>query len=186
MRFEQVTKNQVSMAVKIFTIKSFLLTACFFTSAIFSYGQSFSMERDFPNQTTLPDSLYKILLRDKDINDTIEESKDSSTTTKALKKQFFQTTRVNLNNDKLPDLVVKAQSLLLGANVTRFWIFKQTSKGYVLVLETVTHSLSILRNKSEGHRNIRCDKLSAVQLFTNYYRFDGDNYVYSWSKTKDL
>lgn len=174
------------MIIKRLFFKGIALAAFSFTLSVISYGQGFSMEENFPRQIILPDSVYKILLKDDDVKRNVEQAKDATRTIKSLKKEFFQTTRINLNNDRLPDLMVKAQSTLQGANVTRFWIFKQTKTGYVLVLEVPTHSLSILKNKSKGYRSIRCDKLSAVQLFTDYYRFDGDNYVYSWGKTRDL
>jgi hypothetical protein len=142
------------------------------------------MERSFPKPIVLPNSVYKMLLKsDSNVRDT---ARDVIGEGKSARKSLFQATKINLNNDNLPDLLVKGQSFLLGANVTRFWIFERTSQGYILVLKVPTHSLTVLKNKSNGFRNIRTDKLSAVQLFTDYYRFDGKNYVYSWGKTKDL
>lgn len=173
------------MTIKRFLFNSSFLSAFLLVNSALCYGQSFGLERDFPNRITLPDSVYKTLLRDKDINDTIEESKDSYTTAKALKKQFFQATSVNLNNDKLPDLVVKAQSRLTGANITRYWVFKRTRKGYVSVLKLSAFGISLLRNKSKGYRNIKGFSISSNQIFTTYFRFDGNKYVESWSKTED-
>ena len=164
---------------------SIFLSICLLVSSVLSYGQSFGLERKFLNQITLPDSIYKNLLRDKDISDTIEESKDSYTTTKALKKQFFQTTRVNLNNDKLPDLIIKAQSRLAGANITRYWIFERAGKGYVLVFKLEAFGISLLKNRSRGYRNIKGYSISSTQIFTTYFRFDGKKYVESWRKIED-
>ena len=149
-----------------------------------SYGQTFSMERDFPKSTVLPKAIYKMLLKsDESIRRIADEVERDG---KSAKKTLFQAARITLNNDKLPDLIVKGQSRLLGANVTEFWIFQKSQKGYILVLRIPTHSLSILKNKSNKFRNIRIDKLSAVQLFTEYYRFDGKKYVYSWGKVSDI
>lgn len=186
MSFGRNTKEQN------FTFMTKLLCNCpplllwLLTSSVLCCGQSFGLEQDFTKQVSLPDSVYKTLLKDENVKDTIEESKDAYSTTKSLKKQFFQAAEVNLNNDKLPDLVVKAQSYLTGSNITNYWIFKKTKKGYILVLKVGTHSLSILKNRTKGFKNIRIDGFSGQNTYRIYYRFDGNDYIYNWGKTKDL
>lgn len=163
-----------------------LLLFLFLTASALCYGQTFGLEQDFPKRITLPDSIYEILLKDEDISNNLKEARDEGQSAKSTKKQYFQAARVNLNDDKLSDLVVKAQSYLTGANITRYWVFKRTLKGNILVLKVGAFGLSLLKNRSKGYRIIRTGSFSGQKAYTYYYRFDGNNYVYSWDKIEDL
>jgi hypothetical protein len=166
--------------------KLLLLGICILFNSLSSYGQTFGLEQDFSNPALLPNSVYKILLKNKDINDTIKEERNNGKSIKSIKKRFFDVTKVSINDDKFLDLLVKAKSFLSGMNTTRYWIFKKTSKGYVLVFETATFSLNILKNKSKGHRIIEAAYPSGSKAYTTYFRFDGKKYVFSWSREEDI
>ena len=155
-------------------------------NSLLSYGQHFALEQDFSKPIPLPDAVYKILLRNKDINETIDQERDKGTSIKSIKSRFFDVTKVNVSDQKFPDLLVKAKSLLSGMNTTRYWIFRKKSKGYGLVFKTTSFSLSILRNRSKGYRIVKISSISGSKVIIGYYRFDGKSYVYSWGKTDDI
>ena len=159
---------------------------CIVASSIWCGGQSFAVEQKLPKLVNLPDGIYKILLKNNDINDILNKAKGEGISAKAIKKQFFQAAKVNINDDRLTDLLVKGQSYLQGMNTTHFWIFKNTKTGYILVFETVTFGLKILKKKSKGYRIIESALPGGDKAFFNYFRFDGQKYVHSWGKTEDI
>jgi len=104
----------------------FLLIAYFCIFATITFAQTFGAERDFPKTTVLPDSVYKILLNsDKFVRENVKKIKSQG---KPVKKTLFQSTIINLNNDKFPDLLVKGKSLLAGAHGTQFGCSKKILK----------------------------------------------------------
>jgi hypothetical protein len=167
-------------------ITNTLLTFLFLLFSTSLYGQTFGAEQNFAKQILLPDSVYKTLLKDNDVNDILKSARKGGKSIKSIKKQFFQAAHVYINDDKLPDLLVKGQSYLAGTNTTHFWVFKQTSKGYVQVFETATFSLSLLKKKTKGHRIIRSSYPSGAKAVTDYFRFDGSKYIHSWSKEETI
>lgn len=144
------------------------------------------MEQDFHRPVSLPNSVYKTLLKNKDINKTIKEEVANGKSIKSIKSRFFDVTNININDDKYPDLLVKAKSLLSGMSVTRYWIFKGTSKGHVQIGEIGTFSLSILKHKHNRYRIIEGAYPKGDKAYINYFRFNGKKYFLSWSKTEDI
>lgn len=169
-----------------FLFKIFILYSLFFLCCVVCFGQNFAVEGDFPKQVALPDSVYKILLKRDIVKTVLEEEITGGKSVNNIKKRFFQASNINLNDDKRQDLIVKGQSFLLGANTTHFWLFERTKKGYVLVFEVATFSLTLLKNGSKGYRIIRTDRPSGSKAYTAYYRYDGKKYVYSWGKEEDI
>ncbi len=167
-------------------LSNFSLLCVLLLSPILSYGQTFGMEQDFPKPIPLPDSVYKLLIKNKDIKETIIEERNNKKSIKSIKQRFFDVTNINVNDDNRPDLLVKAKSFLMGANVTRYWIFERRKQGYILVFEDATFGLSILKSKSKGYRIIETAYPSGAKAYTTYFRFDGKKYVFSWEKEEDI
>ncbi len=84
----------------------------------------------------------------------------------------------NLNNDRRPDLIVKAENACMhGANIIPFWIFRNTARGYELVLLTYALAVTVLPTSTNSHRNIRAQAvIRATHVATVIYRFNGRTY----------
>jgi ketosteroid isomerase-like protein len=94
--------------------------------------------------------------------------------------KYFTASAVDINGDRLPDLVVQAGEFCLqGAHNTPFWIFtKLPAKfgGYELVFKTQTDWLDIRKTSTNGYRDIADVGHTAVTLFTTILKFDGQKY----------
>ena len=99
---------------------------------------------------------------------------DGGTEAKPVPREWFAGSAVHLNNDRLPDLVVQAKEpSLFGANMGPFWVYRNTGKGYGLVLRADALTLEVLPGRTRGFRNIRTQAASARQVFTRDFRYDG-------------
>ena len=188
MSIKRNTKNQMlfSTAAKYLLMQVLCLSFCVLGTSVVCFGQSYGMERDFPKQVVLPNAVYQILLKDEDINDELKQARTNGQSVRSIKKQYFQATKTNINDDNLPDLIVKGQSYLLGANTTHFWVFKNLKGKYTLVFETAAHDVAILKSKHHGYRNIRSISLSVDTVYIGYSRYDGKEYIFSWNKTEEI
>jgi hypothetical protein len=65
---------------------------------------------------------------------------------------------------------------MLGANITPFWIFLGTKNGPRLVLETAAHDLSIGAQKRKGLFNVATASMTAVEIVSKQFSFNGRNY----------
>lgn len=86
----------------------------------------------------------------------------------------FEGTLVNLNNDGRPDLLVQGDP---GANITGFWVFRNTGRKWQLVLYTRALSLNLERTYRNGFRDVSVVAASAVMSFGADYRFNSRRYV---------
>ena len=69
---------------------------------------------------------------------------------------------------------------MMGANVTEFWVFAETSRGPKLVLRIPAHDLLIRQTESGGYRIIEASAITAAaHVSTLTYKFDGNHYVRS-------
>ena len=94
-----------------------------------------------------------------------------------ISASWFVASEINLNDDQLPDLIVKsANPRLFGANLVPFWVFHKSPKGNELALRVDALRLEVLKTKRKGHRNIRTTKATANEVVSSYYEFDGDKY----------
>jgi len=94
--------------------------------------------------------------------------------------KYFIASAIDINGDRLPDLVVQAGEFCLqGAHNTPFWIFTKLPVdvgGYELVFKTQTDWLDIRKTSTNGYRDIAAVGHTAVTLFTTILRFDGQKY----------
>ena len=80
---------------------------------------------------------------------------------------------VNLNDDGRDDLFVRADP---GANITGFWLFRNTGRRWELVLYTLAHDLSIKKSRTKGFHDVEIEALSAATGWVALYKFDGVKY----------
>jgi hypothetical protein len=122
----------------------------------------------------LPADVLKLLAADEVVRDTI---KAEGLGTKKPPSSWFSTSVVNLSPDNGRHLLVMAIGPLRGANVTHFWIFQTTSRGYRLVLNAPAHDVIVKNTTSFGLRDIELVSMSAVTLSRAVCRFNGKHYV---------
>ena len=80
---------------------------------------------------------------------------------------------VNLNDDGKDDLLMRADP---GANITGFWLFRNTGRRWELVLYTVALNLSVKKTRTNGFHDVEVVALSAVKGWVALYKFDGVKY----------
>jgi hypothetical protein len=130
------------------------------------------MEEEIEHPVSLPEDVLQILRQDKDNQRSLEDNQ----TPNEMPASWFVASQISLNNDSQPDLIVMGVGPLRGANITPFWVFNNSLKGYKLVLMTATHSLTILDARTKGHRQIKTAAMTAVDVHINVYKFNGREY----------
>jgi hypothetical protein len=159
-------------------MRTFLVcTILVFCCSTFVFGQkyetSFYDENTFKNPVEIPNSVLKILKQDTDIQKCINSSSGST-----FSADWFEATRIKLNNDKFPDLLVKAKNcpLLIG-NATSFWFFRSKQNDYDLVLSIYTISIDILKKQTNGFYNVATSRSTASTTYSTTFTFNGKRYL---------
>jgi len=123
------------------------------------------------------------LEKEKPVQDAL---KDQSPPDNKLPASWFSATEVHLSSGAQPDLVVRAEPPLAGANIDYFWIFRNTAGGHHLVLAAPAHDLEIRAHRSKGFPDIAMTSMTSRQIHTVLYRFDGKHYVVHQEKTEPI
>ena len=103
-----------------------------------------------------------------------------------LVKECFVGSKINLNSDRLSDLVVMGQSRMLGANTTTFWFFLKNDKGYTAILKTSANHLEIGPTKTKGFLDIVGANILSGYVITNVFIFEGIKYKLTSSKKSKI
>jgi hypothetical protein len=93
-----------------------------------------------------------------------------------LPDKWLAASIVHLDGLSEMDLLVEGEGPLRGANVNSFWIFRPTSTGFIQILYTPAHDLTIKRSRARGYRDIEIVSLTAMRMLTAEYKFDGNEY----------
>lgn len=121
----------------------------------------------------IPNKVTTILARDERVASFL---KSEGLTPEQMPKEWFSASIVHLSDTNSPDLVVKAEAPILGANITTFWIFRHAQDGYQLLLEAHGHDLSVMRTSHGRYRNIQVSGKTASEYSSTTYRFSGVEY----------
>jgi hypothetical protein len=144
----------------------------------------FSAEDDgVAHPVTLPDDVLKALEKDERVRTSMESSDPPVQTPPS---SWFSASKVHLASQEEDDLVVLAEGELRGANVIMFWVFRKTGQGFELVLEAPAHDLEIRKRRSNGYRDIEIVAMTASEVHTVLYRFDGKRYVVRREKLEPI
>lgn len=136
---------------------------------------SFGVEEAVRRPVPVPPDVLRGLGQDEKVLACLTENAGNAAV--EIPAAWFAASAIDLNGDRRPDLVVKPEnSCLYGANIAPFWVFRNTGRGYALVLRTDALNLQILPARTRGYRNIRARAASARQVFARLYRFDGESY----------
>ena len=141
-------------------------------------GLHFSAEDEgVKNAVPIPEDVWSLLKQDGDV---LEVLKHQSPTATTPPRTWFSAAFVHLHGAIGNDLVVQGEGPMMGANVTEFWVFAETSRGPKLVLRIPAHDLLIRETESGGYRIIEASAITAAaHVSTLTYKFDGNHYVRS-------
>jgi hypothetical protein len=133
----------------------------------------FEAEEPIRLPVPVPDDVLQILRQDERNQKRLAQGQTPSD----MPASWFVGSRIDLNDDGLPDLVVMAANPhLLGANIVPFWIFRNTQQGHQLALHAMTLGLEVMKTKTRGYRNIRTTEVAAGEIFDTVYLFNGSEY----------
>ena len=93
---------------------------------------------------------------------------------------------IRLNGPKEVDLVLMGIGKLGLAHAALFWIFRNTSQGYKLVLSPGGDSLRILDSRWNHFQMVKVQNNTAITTTTAAYRFNGREYQLYSKKTKPI
>jgi hypothetical protein len=92
----------------------------------------------------------------------------------------FSVERVDLNNDKKPELFVTAPG---GNSSAPIWIYRRTAGGYQILLKAAFMGYRLLKTSTSGYRDLELNYGgNAMGYDVDVYKFDGRKYVLKSSK----
>jgi len=149
----------------------FIMLIFFFSAA---KAQTFDTEKDIKNRAKIPAGILKLLGKSAAVGECLGRG-DLESADK-LSASWFQAARVNLNNDKFADYVVKSdKDCLYGPRAATWWIFRGSPKGFIEVFEDSVLLLSLKKTKTAGFYDIQTET-TMVNIIRNTWTFDGRKY----------
>ncbi len=133
--------------------------------------------------TPIPAEVLAILVRDNTVRLALE---DESLSSERIPPSWFSASGIHLHHHNQVDLIVLAEGPLRGANVTTFWVFCATDRGYVLALAASAHDLTLKNSRSHGYRDLEIASMTAVQISTVLFRFNGERYAEYAAKSQAI
>jgi hypothetical protein len=103
-----------------------------------------------------------------------------------LPAEWLLASEIHLYEREERDLIVMGVGGLRLPHAALFWVFRETPRGYELVLSTGGEALTVLDGKWKGFRKIRVYNNTASTTTSTIYRFDGRQYVVRGQKTKPI
>jgi hypothetical protein len=152
-----------------------ILIFCFSVSVFGQkYETSFYGEEKFKNPIRIPNKILKVLKQNKEVKRCSYPNSQTE-----FSRDWFEATYVNLNNDSLPDLLVKAKDEYncINGNAISFWIFKKERNGYRLVLYLYTLAVNISKKKFQRHYKISANRSMGNTTYTRFYAFNSRKYI---------
>jgi hypothetical protein len=133
----------------------------------------FGAEETIIRPVDIPADVLDILQRDERNRTCLAPSAPS----KGIDSSWFLASRIELNNDSSPDLViVPSNPCLFGANIIPFWMFRNTPQGHKLILNVSGLGLEVLNERTNGYHDVRVDSPTAREVLTTVFKFNGDRY----------
>ena len=169
-------------------VRRFVLVFCLMATTLVAAGAQgrpvaphqqtdFSAEAEGADHPVpVPDDVLKQLEKDESV---LQALKNADPQVQTPPSTWFSASKVHLARPKEQDLVVLGEGPLTGANVIIFWVFRNTGRGYDLVLRTRGHDLHIKRHRTNGYRDIEADSVTSMKFNAELFRFDGTHYVSS-------
>jgi len=100
-----------------------------------------------------------------------------------LPAEQLRGSEVHLGGSTEADLIVP---VIGGGHAAFFYILRPTSVGYQLIFDSGGDSMTVLRTRSHGYRDLQVEGLTMAgkNVTTAIYRFDGHKYVMTSEKTE--
>jgi hypothetical protein len=100
-----------------------------------------------------------------------------------LSSEQLQASEIHLDGLSEVDLVVP---VLGGGHAAFFYILRPTSDGYQLIFDSGGDSMTVLRTRSHGYRDLQVEGITMAgkSVTMVIYRFDGHKYVKASEKTE--
>jgi len=133
-----------------------------------------------------PKDVLQILRRNEYVLNCLQFLRQEDEAPDEIPSSWFVASEIHLGGPKEVDFVVQPRELgrvpaenrcLFGARVIPFWVFRNTPKGFELILEVHEHDLTVLSTRSKGYRDIETWSSTAITQTTWLYKFDGRRYV---------
>jgi hypothetical protein len=139
------------------------------------------------------------VIRDSFVRGTLNCLKHFGTTPDVVPASWFVASEIHLDGPDEIDLIVRpnvlriaadktplheASGCMLGANVIPFWVLRNTSGRYGLLLETHALELEVLDSRSNFYRDIPAMAATAVAHTTVLYKMSDAQYQFAERKTE--
>lgn len=99
--------------------------------------------------------------------------------------ECFVASSISINTDEFVDVLVMGQGVLLGANITPFWVLQGTPSGFQPVLSASAFEL-VIGDDKDGSREIYLVSLTAEKIITKTFRLSGEKYELVELKEEDI
>jgi hypothetical protein len=152
----------------------------------FAGAQTFLSEKDIKNPVKMPAGILSSLKKSKVVEQCVQ-SGDLENANR-LKASWFQTAKVNLNDDKIIDYVVQGKKGCLdGPRATTFWVFKGSGKGFDNVWEISALMIGVnKKKKTRGLYNFDEFETLIGKEIENVWTFNGRKYILKKTKMTEI
>jgi len=138
---------------------------------------SFSIESGIKKPVPLPSEFLELLKKDENALAASVGCSNEGGGPGILQASWFLASQIHLAAaDEIDLVILSTNQCLNGAHVGPFWVARKTMNGYQLILSTGGDGLTILRDRSNGLRDIRRETFAAGRVSMTVYRFDGHKY----------
>jgi hypothetical protein len=134
---------------------------------------AFLSQDSFPPSVPIPQSVLKILLKERLVRDRMELVSDEE---KRNPAQLFRAAEVHIFSASEIDLFIVGNVPIAGADNGWFWVVRSAHKDPRVVLSTTGYTLELLRSRTNGYRDIRCTWSNPNMTETQIYKFNRTRY----------
>jgi hypothetical protein len=114
------------------------------------------------NPVTIPQPVRELLAKEKMVK---QATAFEQIVPEKFPASWFLASGVHLVRGNEEDLVLVGQGPMAGANITQFWVFRQTAQGYKLVLQAGAHDLTVTNRMHNGFREIELLSATAARSY---------------------
>jgi hypothetical protein len=146
--------------------------------------RTFGAEEPLRRPVDLPDDVLLALRADERVRTCIPNGE----TDRAILKDWFGASQIDLNSDSRSDLViVPMNGCLFGSNIVPFWVFHNTKAGHALVLSTDALRLNVLATKTRDYSDLEASAVVGTRLaVTLTYKFNGTRYELASRREQEI
>ena len=137
-------------------------------------AQTFDSEKDIKKPVKIPAGILSLLKKAEAVKECLQRGEFD--TGERFDASWFRAAKVNLNDDKFADYVVKNNKACLnGPRAASWWIFSGSSRGFKQIFEDSVLLLSIKKTRTAGFHDIQTET-TMVNIIRNQWKFDDRKY----------